>query len=237
MPHALDVDSSAIEIAHQACNQPFGISLAQDTASASSASHLRPALHLYRYLPGLRRCEYVQVASHPVGRPNWLGPAVMLFQELQGSTRSKGQGLPQAPVPLCLGPQPRACNSTTPGPTRSSAPDSRDLTLHLYLHLTCRAARQATSFPNVRSRWWAASQPVWRRTPSDRHRRATKAHMVLCRSPASEDFCADQRPLLGFPSSRWNVVSSSYGFCLVVNHTCSARSSAAALKAVPASSM
>lgn len=170
------------------------------------------------------------MASHPVGRPNWLGPAVVLFQELQGSTRSRGQGLPQAPVPSVSRPPAQGLQRHTPGPTRSSAPDSRDLTLHLYLHLTCRAARQATSFPNVRSRWWAASQPVWRRTPSDRHRRATTAHMALCRSPTSEDFCADQRPQLGCPSSRWNSISSLYRFCLVANHTCSVRSSAAALK-------
>lgn len=64
----------------------------------------------------------------------------------------------------CLGPQTTAMQ-LPPGPTRSSAPDSRDLTLHLYLRLTCRPCRQATFSPTdgrPTVPMVTASQPVWR---------------------------------------------------------------------------
>lgn len=97
------------------------------------------------------------MSSHPVtkvGQPKTgLGPSVMLFQETSGVDPvppSQSQGLHPHPSCVCLGPQHRHAAPPPRGPTRSSAPDSRDLTLHLYLHLTCRAARQANPrFPTL----------------------------------------------------------------------------------------
>lgn len=111
-------------------------------------------------IPSLR---YMQVSSHPssVSLTGLFRPPC--YFRSSGVDPVLSQGLHPHPS-HCLGPQPTAMQ-LPPGPTRSSAPDSRDLTLHLYLRLTCRPCRQATFSPTdgrATVPTVTASQPVWR---------------------------------------------------------------------------
>lgn len=180
----------------QACT-PSESRLHKDTASASSASRsVSRASPIQVQIPSvvaLRAGVHVQSPCHQKSAS--LKPALArlscYFRRVQGSTRSPPSKPRPASAPVLRLSRPPAppCSSPPRGPTRSSAPDSRDLTLHLYLHLTCRAARQANPrFPTLPASLRAHFASSDRRSSSH-----TTAHMALCRNPSSEDFCADQR--------------------------------------------
>lgn len=146
--HALDVDS-AISTGRdypsgQACTPsesrlhktPLLLHLPVSPSRASPIQVLIPSL----------RCMQVSSQSK-FGRSNWACSVCHVISGASGVDPVPSQGLHPHPS-HCLGPQHHGhAPCSTPGPTRSSAPDSRDLTLHLYLRLTCRACPQATFSP------------------------------------------------------------------------------------------